>query len=149
VIRVYGQRTTGGDDHTKSRRFRSVSVGDRLLRILRDHYARQSELYACDLTHHHVFVIPVRVRRTGPTGAVESLLDVLRNEPDRPVRAAGRTDGIWPSLAASYCQVREACSMRATSLGLRRSVTSLNVPVVTLCSREPLRAARSAQCLPR
>jgi integrase len=63
VIRVYRQRTTGGDDHTNSRRFRSVSVGDRLLRILRDHYARQSELYASDLTHHHVFVMPVRVHR--------------------------------------------------------------------------------------
>jgi integrase len=34
-----------------------------LLRILRDHYARQSELYACDLTHLHVFVMPVRVAR--------------------------------------------------------------------------------------
>ena len=63
VIRVYRQRTAGGDDHTKSRRFRSVSVGARLLRVLRDHYARQSELYACDLTHHNVFVMPVRVRR--------------------------------------------------------------------------------------
>lgn len=63
VIRVYRQRTAGGDDHTKSRRFRSVSVGERLLRVLRDHYARQSELYACDLTHHNVFVMPVRVRR--------------------------------------------------------------------------------------
>src|ERR1700757_1737981 len=35
-----------------------------------------------------------------------------------------RTDGIRPSLAASYSQVRETCSMRATSLGLRRSVTT-------------------------
>jgi integrase len=63
VIRVYRQRIAGADDHTKSRRFRSVSVGARLLRILRDHYARQSELYACDLTHLHVFVMPVRVAR--------------------------------------------------------------------------------------
>jgi integrase len=52
VIRVYRQRTAGGDDHTKSRRFRSVSAGARLLRILREHYACQSELYACDPGWH-------------------------------------------------------------------------------------------------
>ena len=35
----------------------------RLLRALRDHYARQSELYACDLTRQHVFVMPLRASR--------------------------------------------------------------------------------------
>jgi integrase len=63
VIRVYRQRTPAGDDHTKSRRFRSVAVGSRLLRLLRDHYARQSELYGGDLTRQYVFVMPVRVRK--------------------------------------------------------------------------------------
>ncbi len=65
VIRVYRQRTAaGGDDHTKSRRFRSVSVGDRLLGVLRDVQARQSELRASDSTRAHVFVMPVRIRKT-------------------------------------------------------------------------------------
>ena len=65
VIRVYRQRTAaGGDDHTKSRRFRSVSVGDRLLTVLRDLQARQSELRTSDSTRAHVFVMPVRRRKT-------------------------------------------------------------------------------------
>ena len=72
VIRVYRQRTSdGADDHTKSRRFRAVSVGDRLLALLRDLYARQSELYARDLTRTHVFVMPVR-RHKNDRGRWES-----------------------------------------------------------------------------
>src|ERR1019366_8199398 len=56
VIRVYRQRTAdGGDDHTKSQRFRAVSVGDRLVGLLRDLQARQSELRASDLSRTHVF----------------------------------------------------------------------------------------------
>jgi integrase len=65
VIRVYRQRTAdGGDDRTKSRRFRAVSVGDRLLGLLRDLQARQSELRASDLSRTHVFVMPVRRSKT-------------------------------------------------------------------------------------
>jgi integrase len=65
VIRVYRQRTAdGGDDHTKSQRFRAVSVGDRLVGLLRDLQARQSELRASDLSRTHVFVMPVRRSKT-------------------------------------------------------------------------------------
>jgi len=65
VIRVYRQRTAdGGSGHTKSRRFRSVSVGDRLLGVLRDLQARQSELQAGDSSRAHVFLMPVRRRKT-------------------------------------------------------------------------------------
>jgi integrase len=65
VIRVYRQRTaTGADGHTKSRRFRAVSVGDRLLGVLRDLQARQAEVRVADSTRAHVFVMPVRVRKT-------------------------------------------------------------------------------------
>jgi integrase len=67
VIRVYRQRTAdGGDDHTKSRRFRAVSVGDRLLGLLRDVQARQSEHEASDSTRAYVFVMPVRRRKNEP-----------------------------------------------------------------------------------
>jgi integrase len=65
VIRVYRQRTaTGGDGHTKSRRFRSVAVGNRLLGGLRDLQARQAEIRVTDATRAHVFVMPVRRRKT-------------------------------------------------------------------------------------
>jgi integrase len=65
VIRVYRQRTAAGDDgHTKSRRFRSVSVGDRLLGLLRDLQARQAEFRPFDAPQAYVFVMPVRCRKT-------------------------------------------------------------------------------------
>lgn len=64
VIRVHRQRTTeGAIAHTKSRRFRSVSVGDRLLGLLRDLQARESERQAGDSSRAHVFLMPVRWRR--------------------------------------------------------------------------------------
>lgn len=64
VIRIYRQRAAdGGDDHTKSRRFRSVAVGDRLLGLLRDLQARQSEHQTADSTREPVFVMPVRRRK--------------------------------------------------------------------------------------
>jgi integrase len=64
VIRVYRQRTADGDGHTKSRRFRSISVGDRLLALLRDLHARQAELRADDPRSRYVFVMPERRRKT-------------------------------------------------------------------------------------
>jgi integrase len=118
VIRVYRQRTASGDDHTKSRRFRSVSVGDRLVRILRDDYARQSELYAFDLSRGHVFVMPIRMHRHDrgrwqsrtPGKPMDRTRDLTRlaqagARGRRPARhAAARTpahgcslmDGCWP-----------------------------------------------------
>lgn len=60
VIRVHRQTTPHGDSHTKNRRFRSVSVGERMHGLLRDLYARQSERYDHDLTRHHLFPTPIR-----------------------------------------------------------------------------------------
>jgi integrase len=79
VIRVYRQQTATGEvGHTKSRRFRSVSVGDRLLSGLRDLQARQAEVRLTDSTRAHVFVMPVRHRKTdrgrwGSRGAWEPM----------------------------------------------------------------------------
>jgi integrase len=61
VIRVHRQATPHGDSHTKNRRFRAVSVGERMVGVLRDLYERQSELYDQDLTRHQLFPTP-----TGP-----------------------------------------------------------------------------------
>jgi hypothetical protein len=105
VIRVYRQRTSdGADDHTKSRRFRAVSVGDRLLALLRDLYARQSELYARDLTRTHVFVMPVR-RHKNDRGRWESAVPQagrhLASGRRRARRSARpRTGGSWTSAGS-------------------------------------------------
>lgn len=63
AIRVYRQRTAAGDGATKSRRFRQVVVGDRLLGLLQNLRARQGEQGTGDSRHDQVFVMPTRQRK--------------------------------------------------------------------------------------
>jgi integrase len=60
AIRVYRQRTADGVGATKSRRFRQIVVGDRLLSLLSDLRARRSEHATGDLRGDFVFVMPTR-----------------------------------------------------------------------------------------
>jgi hypothetical protein len=85
--------------------FRSVSVGERLLRILTDHDARQSELYARDLTRH-VFVMPVRMRRhdqggwqSSTSGQPMDRTTVSRDWHKQALEDAGLRDAIWGAAA--------------------------------------------------
>jgi integrase len=64
VIVVYRSRKRSSVGSTKSDRFRSVEIGRGLSRILREHVARRGEMTAGDHGQAHVFVMPVRSRKT-------------------------------------------------------------------------------------
>lgn len=68
VIRVHRQSTAHGDSHTKSRRSRSVSIGERMLGLLRDLHASQAELHDEDPTRHHLFTTASRARKNPHAG---------------------------------------------------------------------------------
>jgi len=64
VIVVYRSRKKNSVGSTKSDRFRSVEIGQGLSRVLRDHLARGAEMAAGEQAQAHVFVMPVRARKT-------------------------------------------------------------------------------------
>jgi integrase len=66
VIVVYRSRKKTSVGSTKSRRFRSVEIGQGLSRVLRDHLARRGEMASHDLAQSLVFVMPKRTRRSEP-----------------------------------------------------------------------------------
>jgi integrase len=63
VIRVYRSAKREGEGSTKSKRFRAVQVGPRLLDTLRDLRARSAEAHPDGLPRVLVFTMPVRIRQ--------------------------------------------------------------------------------------
>jgi integrase len=65
VIVVYRSRKRGDTvGSTKSDRFHSVEIGQGLSRVLGDHLARRAETASGDQSGAHVFVMPVRARKS-------------------------------------------------------------------------------------
>ena len=64
VIVVYRSRKKNSVGSTKSDRFRSVEIGQGLSGVLRDHLARGAEMAAGEQGQAHVFVMPVRARKS-------------------------------------------------------------------------------------